>query len=466
MEEQFRSWKRLRHEDGAASPAAVLREGVRFRMSALPPERVRAAMAALTFQPRGFADAPPPPVQCYAAEGDELVVPRCFPGAPSGAEDRLASGEALPEALRCSAELNELQQAAAQATLARLRAAPHAAILTLPCGFGKTVLALHVARELGRRTLVVVHKDSLLRQWLARIASFWPGARTGVLQQGRAEFEGVDVAVAMLQTLCARDMPPGCLESFGTVVLDEAHHLGARYFSQLFFRLPCRHVLGLTATPDRKDGCTQILHLFMGPFSFVLKTRSQDGVVVLRRPWPADARAGETTRLETVRLKTRLVRDARRNAFLAAACREAADAGRCVLCLSERLEHLRELRRLFEAQAGAPACAFYVGGKAAAAERAAAEATARVVFGSFAMASEGLDIPRLDTLVLASPAGDVAQAVGRVLRPCETKRPPVVLDVQDDGCAVFLRLCKMRDALYRRSAFESRECAPGDTLFD
>jgi len=469
MQAQLQRWKRQREDAVGREPEVVLREGVRLSLAAHKPDRVRAMMAALTFQPTSSYDKSelPPQVLCYQVDGDALLLPRCYPGAPAGALDRLSSGEEVH--VRFAGELNELQRAASDATLKKLRVLPHAAVLTLPCGFGKTVVALQIAASLGRKILVVVHKDFLMQQWLQRVEQFLPDAKTGVIQGSRASWEGADICLAMLQTLCCREMPAGCLESFGTVVLDEAHHMGAPYFSRLFFRMPCRHVLGLTATPTRKDGCSKILHLFMGDFSFQLKARAPDGVVVYLRRWPgAGGTRGELSPPELQRLKGRLVKDERRNAAIARSCLSAAAKGRQVLCLSERLEHLRELRRLLELEEPERSCAFYVGGasKANLAERARAEASACVIFATFAMAAEALDIPRLDTLVLATPVSDAEQAVGRILRPCERKQAPRVLDIVDDGCSAFLRMAAARQGMYARSNFRLEELSSdGEAAF-
>lgn len=468
MQAQLQQWKRQRDSDAVRCEAPiVLREGLRLSIAAHRPERIRSAMAALTFQPLAGFDRAVPPAQvlCYHVEcEDTLVVPRCFGGLSLAgpALDRLSSGD-VARGLAFQGSLNELQETAAGLTLKKLSALPHAAVLTLPCGYGKTVVALSVAAALGRKTLVVVHKDFLMQQWLQRIAQFLPAAKTGVIQGPKASWEEADVCVAMLQTLCARDMPEGCLDSFGTVLLDEAHHLGAPYFSRLFFRLPSRYLLGLTATPRRKDGCSEILHLFMGDFSFQLKARPPDGVVVLVRRWPSASgvRTGELSNGEIQRLKGRLVKDERRNDFIVRSCLSAAATGRQVLCLSERLQHLRDLRAKFEASTGGRevSCAFYVGGagKANLQERSSAETAARVIFATYAMAAEALDIPRLDTLVLATPISDATQSVGRVLRPCESKQAPVVLDIVDDGCSSFLRQAGIRRGLYDRSAFSVEE---------
>jgi superfamily II DNA or RNA helicase len=269
----------------------------------------------------------------------------------------------------------------------------------------------------------------------------------------------------MLQTVCARELPPGCLDSFGTVVLDEAHHLAAPYFSQLFFKLRCRHILGLTATPKRKDGCSDILHLFMGDFSFQLAARTDGDVKVFIEPWRTSFRCSpDPLPPEVQRYKTRLATDRRRNGRILELCAQAAAAGRNVICLSDRVEHLTTLKQQWEESSPATAAALFIGGrgKENLKERKRAEESAALIFATFAMASEGLDIPRLDTLILCTPVGDVTQAVGRILRPCAEKKTPVIVDICDDGCTAFSRLAAIRKGCFERSAFQVLAGQPPD----
>ena len=459
MQQQLRAFRKRAREEGAGE----LRLGQRLPLASLSPTQLRCLQEDLTFQPRsGFDKAvQPEPVACYALRHGSVTVPRCYelPPGLGPSQDRLSDGEPLSAAASFRGELRPQQVEAAERSLASLRQAPHACILTLPCGYGKTVVSLRVATGLGRRTLVCVHKEFLLEQWAERIREFLPGATVGRLQGATAETH-CDFVVAMIQSLATRDYGDAKLDVFGTVVVDEAHHMAARVFSEIFYRLPARHVLGLTATPKRKDGCTAILHLHMGPHSLVVEQRSEEEVRVQALAYRSAARVSRDIGPgETQRYKTMLTRDARRNGLLADVCARAVAAGRCVICLTDRVQHARDLLALFQARGGA-AGHLYVGGLKRA-ERSEAEAEGRALFATFSMAKEGLDIPRLDTLVLASPASDLTQTVGRILRPCGSKQRPLIYDVADDLVLPFVRMNQARRRFYAASGYVVVEGAEG-----
>jgi superfamily II DNA or RNA helicase len=231
--------------------------------------------------------------------------------------------------------------------------------------------------------------------------------------------------------------------------------LAARWFSRLFFRMPARHTLGLTATPNRKDGCTSALHLFLGPCAYLAEAQQLRALVL--RLFLSPARSGEVlSHAQVERLKTRLGGEPARNALLAALCARAAATGRRTLLLAHRLQHLRALAALV------PGSALYVGGMSAAARASATGAT--VLLATFSMAAEGLDLPHLDTLILASPAADVVQAAGRILRPCAGKGVPVVLDIIDGAWVNFRRCADARRTFYRRADFAVRDFEDADAL--
>ena len=109
-------------------------------------------------------------------------------------------------------------------------------VLSLPCGYGKTTVSLAIACKLGYRTMIVVHKQFLADQWKERIQQFCPGATVGVVQQNKKEVEGCDFVIAMLQSLSLKEYSYNDFDTVGTLIVDEAHHICAKVFSQSYLK--------------------------------------------------------------------------------------------------------------------------------------------------------------------------------------------------------------------------------------
>ena len=126
-------------------------------------------------------------------------------------------------------------------------------LISLKCGGGKTVLALYIISLLKKKTIVVVHKDFLMTQWRDRISQFLPNAKIGKIQQNTIDIENKDIVLAMVQSLSQKEYDPSVFSSFGLAIFDECHHLGAEVFSKSMAKVASKYMLGLSATPDRKD---------------------------------------------------------------------------------------------------------------------------------------------------------------------------------------------------------------------
>jgi superfamily II DNA or RNA helicase len=312
-------------------------------------------------------------------------------------------------------------------------------VLSLDVGLGKTVCALALAAHTGRRTMIVVHKGFLADQWVERIQQFCPGATIGRIQQDAFDVEK-DFVIAMIQTLCVRPWPADAFRSIGTVIVDEAHHIAAQAFSQAMFLFRPRYTLGLTATPERKDGLTRLLYWFMGPEFYRLQRKEQDHVSVRRVPFTCDAflEAPPVTnfgKLNFAELVNQLTRIPERNALLVRLISESP--GKHILVLTDRREHASWLVKNLSS------AALYIGGMGQDALDTATKS--RVVVGTFSLAQEGLDIPTLDTIFLVTPHSDVKQAIGRVLRGASR---PVIWDVVDSW-SVLYSMWRKRLATYR-----------------
>ena len=195
---------------------------------------------------------PPPPFKVFKPAKTGLCVPRFYGlekfGNPVTDKRPEPAKVTIPfnGKLRDETHQNEALQKAVEAG--------HG-VLSLPCGYGKTTVALAIASKLGLRTMIIVHKEFLANQWRERIQQFCPGATIGIVQQDTIQVD-CDFVIAMLQSLSMKTYDFEQFEKIGTVFVDEAHHICAKVFSQSLFKMCPRHIFGLSATPDRKDGLT------------------------------------------------------------------------------------------------------------------------------------------------------------------------------------------------------------------
>jgi len=328
--------------------------------------------------------------------------------------------------------------------LARLASQPGSmkgGILSAPCGSGKTCMSLKIASRLGLSTLVLVNKGFLQKQWVRELLKFTDMEKgdIGLVQQKKCQFEGKKVVVAMIQSLLSREYPPELFTWPGVILADEVHRLAAEKWCRVSALFPAAYRIGVSATPRRKDGLTKVLSLTIGD---VLAKGWSYGLVpnvyqVQRHTYVPEARyhrkaAGgreETTFLAT--FLNLLVKVEPRNEWLVSEMLAACAKGRKIFILSARREHLDILRSMFHSGcSGRYTSGFYVGQMKQADLDASAQCDA--IFGTYSMAAEGLDIPAMDTLYLATPMADVEQATGRILRNHDGKKTPVVVDPVDD----------------------------------
>ena len=323
-------------------------------------------------------------------------------------------------------------------------------------GWGKTTFACALIEKLQIPTLVVVHKEFLMSQWIERINEYLPGAQIGIAQQKRCEYKGKHVVVGMVHSLAKGEYPKEFYDWPGLIIVDEAHRIGARTWAPVPALFPAKYRLGLSATPRRKDGADNVFHYHLGPVLFVAKEQRMRPVI--KRVY-SKFRLVKTPNFnpnlapESLILRFLCAND-QRNRRIVELMVEAVKAGRKLLILSKRVNHLNRLEAAFHKEwkeaghGSAVSSGYYIGGMT---EEARYESSlCRVIFATAQFAAEGLDIPALDTLFLVTPMGDVEQAVGRILRPYEGKKPPIVLDIRDDLVGLFEAYAQNREKLYAR----------------
>ena len=153
-------------------------------------------------------------------------------------------------------------------------------LLELHTGAGKTVCGLRIISKIKRKTLIIVHKEFLLRQWVERIEQFLPTAKVGRIQGSIIDIEGKDIVIGMLQSLSMKDYDIKLFKDFGLTIVDEVHHISSEVFSRALFKIVTRYTLGLSATLTRKDGLTKVIKMFLGDVVFSKKRKGENKVLV------------------------------------------------------------------------------------------------------------------------------------------------------------------------------------------
>lgn len=397
----------------------------------------------LTVRPLPSGDFPAPPsFKVYRENGERLCVPRYF-GGPVERDTRPE-----PKSARIHTHFqpqSDIQNEAIHKGIEALSTVG-GGVLSLPCGFGKTFSAIKIASHFKVRTLVVVHKEFLATQWEEQIRRFCPHATIGRVQCDRLELD-CDFVIALIQTMSQRAYPIGTFDDIGLLIVDEAHHVCARAFSQFLFKLCPKYTLGLTATPERKDGLTRLLYWFLGPSFFCIERTSRDAEVKwveYNGPFPEVA----TTRFGKLSLPhmiTDLSDCTERNELLCTLINRLLNStSRNILLLTDRRSHAQFFMERYPQDAG-----LYIGGLTDAARETSAQK--RLIIATFGLAQEGLDIPKLDTVILATPKSDIKQAVGRILRG-GSANPPLVYDVVDHW-SVFYAMAQKRKKVYSEMQF-------------
>jgi superfamily II DNA or RNA helicase len=337
-------------------------------------------------------------------------------------------------------------------------------LICVPCGKGKTFMALGIAARLGKRFLVVVDKEFLMNQWRGEMEALLPGIRVGIVQGPKREIDpaNYDCSICMIQTICGQDIPDGLFADYGFTVFDECHHLGAQHFSKTLQRIQTRCMLGLSATPTREDGLSKVFTWFLGEPVYWEKVREPDPTVEVKGVFidtkdetyntvPTDWR-GEVVMARL--LGNILGCDDRNREILRWIQRLAVEPSRRILVLSERIGHLNRIEELVKAADPTLTMAYYVGGmKEAVREQGAA--SARILLASYAMASEAMNIKTLNAVILASPRKSVEQSTGRILRvrPDQRQVAPVIVDIVDEH-SMYQSQWRKRLTYYRKCAYQ------------
>ena len=373
--------------------------------------------------------------QIFSENAQKIYIPRFYglQSLPYKPTFELRRGE--PIDLKFSGQLRKNQIPVVKAIIDGFKNIPSGGgggIICIPCGFGKTAISLYMISVLKVKTLVIVHQDFLITQWKERIEEFLPGARVGLIQADKFDVENKDIVFGMIQSISMKTYPPEIWLDYGLLIADECHHLGAAVFSQTLRKVATKYMLGLSATPKRTDGLSKVFEWHLGPILYQTK-RVTDYLVKVKRIFFKDPNLHEKRnqmgKVFTPNMITDIVKHAGRTKMIVEELVKLAQDGRNILILSERRPHLSAIRKMFdslnvmitkknidtgEMETRLATTGFYVGGMKQSALKDSEKAD--VILGTIQMAKEGLDIKKLDTLVLATSKPEITQITGRILR--------------------------------------------------
>jgi superfamily II DNA or RNA helicase len=341
---------------------------------------------------------------------------------------------------------------------------PHDGIISLHTGGGKTVCALYIASRLRLPTLVIIHNSFLRDQWIDRVKAFLPNARIGRVQADVCDVADKDIVIVMLQTLSMKELTIDLFKPIGLVIVDECHHIASEVFVQALPKVTSKYMLGLSATPDRKDKLMYAIHWFLGPLLY--KSETGDSVDTKVNVEVYEYQNDDPVFNEIVTssqgmvsvpiMVNKLTACEDRTAWLCRIIEDVMDTDRQMLVLSDRVQHCEDILAGLTPELKEKACILSTAVKADV--RTEYCKTKAILIATYSMCKEGFDVATLNTLMMATPRPDIDQIVGRILRVEKKGRVvhPLIVDIVDPQ---FRRQFGQRNSLYKKREYRVTKMA-------
>lgn len=406
----------------------------------------------------------------YQEDGDDIILPYgCIYSVTgmTGEGDTLTPifQEPQPVSFGCDIPLYDYQKAAVQEAQWW-----YCGIIQSPAGSGKTQMGLALATMLGRKTLWLTHTKDLLVQSKKRAEQYMDPALLGTITEGKVNI-GKAITFATVQTMSTLDLPL-LRDVWDVIIVDECHHVAGTptavtQFSKVLNNLAARHKYGLSATVHRADGLIQATYAMLGNIIYEVPEEAVAGKIRKVAVLPKGTGTAITPECLNydgtviyAKLIDHLTQDARRNGIIRQDIVDEYQGGHSCLVLSERLDHLNALMASLPPEVRREAA--LVSGKMTTKkgkvdrQRAIEDMQSgrkRILFATYALAKEGLDIPRLDRLFLATPQKDFAvitQSIGRIARDFPSKGEPICFDYVDN-IRSLVKSYKRRCTIYRKA---------------
>ncbi|HFO9048424.1 TPA: DEAD/DEAH box helicase family protein [Escherichia coli] len=343
-------------------------------------------------------------------------------------------------------------------------------VLCAPTAFGKTVTAAAVIARRKVNTLILVHRTELLKQWQERLAVFLQvGDSIGIIGGGKHKPCG-NIDIAVVQSISRHGEVEPLVRNYGQIIVDECHHIGAVSFSAILKETNARYLLGLTATPIRRDGLHPIIFMYCGAIRHTAARpkESLHNLEVLTRSRFTSGHLPSDARIQDIFREIALDHD--RTVAIAEEAMKAFGQGRKVLVLTERTDHLDDIASVMNTLKLSP---FVLHSRLSKKKRtmlisglnALPPDSPRILLSTGRLIGEGFDHPPLDTLILAMPVswkGTLQQYAGPLHREHTGKSDVRIIDFVDTAYPVLLRMWDKRQRGYKAMGY--RIVADGEGL--
>jgi superfamily II DNA or RNA helicase len=343
-------------------------------------------------------------------------------------------------------------------------------IISVPCGFGKTIMSVYIACHFKVKTMFVSHKDFLNQQFLDSVNTFVPTAKIGKIKQSKVDIVDKDIVIASLQSLAMRDYDINLFKDFGLVIIDEVHHTGAEVFSRAFQKINSGIILGLSATLNRKDGLRKVFENYIGKSVYKFISNEKISLNVnIHKYFESDNNYSANIVLwngkpNSAAMINNICKYDKRNLFIIDIIIKLLiqEPGRKILILSERRNQLKIIEKLL-IDNNYNSIGYYVGGLSQ--DVLDISSTKKIILATYQMAAEGMNIPTLNTVIFASPISDIQQSIGRILRekPNERKYEPLCIDIWDQF-SLFIRKGYTRINYYKKNLYDIKYLLDGEVI--
>ena len=433
------------------------KQGYVLDIKKITTEQHKKAIDDLTVSPKTHPDYSKGPISfpLYKIDDANLIIPRYYGIKNFGVPSKTVGLNGEKKNFKFIKQLRPNQVLIADECIEKIKK-QGGGIISLPCGSGKTIIALYIASKLKLKTLIVVHKTFLQNQWYDRIEEF-TNAKVGTIRCKKTDVEDKDIVVGMLQSISLIEYDMNIFSKFGLVIFDEIHRVPSKTFSRALHKTGAKFTVGLSATPERPDGLTKVLNWYIGDIIYKMEAQKNNKVVVKVIDYESDNKLFVEKKMwmmakrKSVPAYMKMISNIgkmqdRNNLIIEILFNILKKNNRKIIVLSGRIDHLKGLKKLLDNKISEnikegnleedefkTSC--YIGEMKEYELDDAAEAD--VIFASYAMAKEGLDIDDLNTLLLATPnpsTNDMVQSIGRIMRkPIEQSVVmPMIIDFNDN----------------------------------